>query len=393
MPQLNCISKLLNLQEILVDVDNIFEDDEKIVIPISTEPSEQVCPCCGEKTSRIHDYRTQMVKDIPLRRKPIILELRKRRYVCPHCGKRFYEHYDFLPKYHHLSNRVFLNIIADLREKSSQKDIAKRNFVSANTVSRTLKLIAFSDKPPLPEVLGIDEFKSNCGYGKYSVQITDIANHKTLDILPTRQKVYLHAYFSRYTREERLKVKYLIIDMWDDYKSLAVLFPNVKVVVDRYHYVRQVYWALDAVRKRIQKRFYKEKRIRFKHLRLLLSKAYKKLDSDGRLALQTMLQQSIELENAWLLKEQFHEMLHSEKTADIDDLMKWIKAAENENLPEFKNCIDTLTRWRHYIAESFVVPHTNAYTEGKHNLIKTLKRNAFGFRNFDNMRKRILLCA
>ena len=80
----------------------------------------------------------------------------------------------------------------------------------------------------------------------------------TLDILPTRQKVYLHTYFSRYTREERLKVEYFIIDMWDDYKSLSVLFPNAKVVVDRYHYVRQVYRALDAVRKRGQKRFHKE---------------------------------------------------------------------------------------------------------------------------------------
>lgn len=38
----------------------------------------------------------------------------------------------------------------------------------------------------------------------------------TLDILPTRQKMYLHTYFSRYTREERLKVEYFIIDMWDD---------------------------------------------------------------------------------------------------------------------------------------------------------------------------------
>ena len=77
----------------------------------------------------------------------------------------------------------------------------------------------------------------------------------------------------------------------------------------------------------------------------MLFKTYKKLDSEGRLSLQNMLKQSLELENAWLLKEQFHEMLHSEKTTDINDLIKWIKAAENKNIPEFKNCIDTLMRW------------------------------------------------
>lgn len=86
-------------------------------------------------------------------------------------------------------------------------------------------------------------------------------------------------------------------------------------------------------------------------------------------------------------------MLHSEKKPDINDLMNWISTAENVDISEFKNCIKTLTRWRYYIAESFSVSYTNAYTEGKHNLIKTLKRNAFGYRNFGNMRKRILLCS
>ena len=106
-----------------------------------------------------------------------------------------------------------------------------------------------------------------------------------------------------------------------------------------------------------------------------------------------MLNQNERLNTAWELKELFYDMLHSEKTNGIDDLMSWSEDAENSNISEFKNCIKTLKRWRHYISESFQVPYTNAYTEGKHNLIKTLKRNAFGFRNFEHMRKRILLCS
>ena len=180
--------------------------------------------------------------------------------------------------------------------------------------------------------------------------------------------------------------------MWDDYKSLSVLFPNAKVVVDKYHYVRQVFWALDAVRKRIQKHFIKNKRIRFKRLRYLLYKAYKDLKDEDRLALHDMLQQSIELENAWLLKEQFIDMIHSDNP-NIQDLTKWIEQAERLDIPEFRKCLQTLSKWRYYIAEGFSTNYTNAFTEGKHNLIKVLKRNAFGFRNFSNFRKRILLCA
>ena len=105
-----------------------------------------------------------------------------------------------------------------------------------------------------------------------------------------------------------------------------------------------------------------------------------------------MLEQNIELENAWILKEQFVDILHSENKSDISNLMIWLHTAEYVNIPEFKNCIKTLTRWRYYIYENFLVSYTNAYTEGKHNLIKTLKRNAFGYRSFYNIRKRILLC-
>lgn len=392
MSYLNCISKLLDLQEVLVDFDNIIENDIAIIIPISTEKKEQVCPCCGKKTSHIHDYRTQLVKDLSFRRKQIVLKLRKRRYVCPHCGKRFYERYAFLPRYYHFSNRLYANILLDLKSKSSFKDIASNNFVSTNTVSRALKLVGFPDKPALPEVLGIDEFKGNCDNQKYHVQLTDISNKKTLNILICRKKLFLHTYFSDYPRNERLKVKYLVIDMWDDYKSLSVLFPNAKVIVDKFHYVRQVFWALDAVRKRIQKYFIKNKRIRFKRLRYLLYKAYKDLNDEDRLALHDMLQQSIELENSWLLKEQFIDMINSDKPT-IKDLTRWIEQAERFEIPEFNKCLQTLAKWQYYIAEGFETNYTNAFTEGKHNLIKVLKRNAFGFRNFSNFRKRILLCS
>ena len=92
-----------------------------------------------------------------------------------------------------------------------------------------------------------------------------------------------------------------------------------------------------------------------------------------------MLNQNERLNTAWELKELFYDMLHSEKTNGIDDLMSWSEDAENSNISEFKNCIKTLKRWRYYISESFQVTYTNGYTEGKHNLIKTLKRNAFGF--------------
>ena len=62
----------------------------------------------------------------------------------------------------------------------------------------------------------------------------------------------------------------------------------------------------------------------------------------------------------------------------------------NEPLPEFKELLHTLGNWREEILNYFDYPITNGFVEGKNNLIKTIKRMAYGYRNMDNLRLRIL---
>ena len=67
----------LDLEEVFIK--KVITADTFIKIFIETKPSEQICPCCGLKTKRIHDYRVQQICDIPLHGKQTILVLRKRR--------------------------------------------------------------------------------------------------------------------------------------------------------------------------------------------------------------------------------------------------------------------------------------------------------------------------
>ncbi len=59
-------------------------------------------------------------------------------------------------------------------------------------------------------------------------------------------------------------------------------------------------------------------------------------------------------------------------------------------LPEFKALLSTIANWREEILNYFDYPITNGFTEGKNNRIKTIKRIAYGYRNMDNFRMRIL---
>ena len=72
-----------------VQIEKLDETEKEIILQISMERKMHICKRCGGKTGRIHDYRVREVRDLELRGKPVRLLYRRRRYVCPACGKRF----------------------------------------------------------------------------------------------------------------------------------------------------------------------------------------------------------------------------------------------------------------------------------------------------------------
>lgn len=305
MLQEDIITKVLGSSNVCVE--DIQESSNVLHLQLSTKVTEQICPRCKAITSRVHDYRLQIIKDLPIHRKEVYLFLKKRRYVCTACGKRFFEKYSFLPRYAHFTSSVYTSILSSLGEKVSLKAIAKQHNVSSKTVTRLLELIGIPSKPKLPTVMGIDEFKGNTNGEKYQVILTDVQHKKVVNILPNRYKSNLTNYFIQYPLIEREKVRVLVMDMWDDYRSLSWLFPNAVVVADKYHWVRQINWALDRARKRVQNNLSHEVRLYFKRFRLLLQKRYTALSDDNKLAAMNIIEKNTDLYNAWQLKEMFYD--------------------------------------------------------------------------------------
>ena len=82
-------AKLLEME--WVRIENLEESEQEIFLQISLEQCTQICRRCGADTDRVHDYRIRQVRDLELRGKTLRLLYRRRRYVCPVCGKRFAE--------------------------------------------------------------------------------------------------------------------------------------------------------------------------------------------------------------------------------------------------------------------------------------------------------------
>lgn len=389
--QNNFITNLLDLKG--VKVTKFRNKKNHIKIHIELPIKEHTCPCCHSKTSNIHDYRFQLIKDIPIYYKDTYIYYRKRRYVCKQCGKRFYEKNTFLPKRARKTNRLSAFIIEQLKEKQSMKDIARISNVSSTTVSNLLPYLATSASY-LPEVLCIDEFRGNAGNYKYQVSLIDGKLGKPIDIIECRHKHYLFSYFNKFTKAEREKVKYVIMDLWQPYKDLArTYFPNAQIVADRFHYVRYIVQAVDTTRKKVQSNLTPEERRYFKHSRKLLLSRYTNLTKEQREELKYILiNYSEELRRVYNEKEALLNIIHSgEKYGAIDKLNKWVKDNLDSNYEVLTECAKTYTNWIKEIRNSLLVPYSNGVTEGYNNKIKVLKRIAFGFRNFQNFRARILL--
>lgn len=389
--QNNFITNLLDLKGVIVT--KFRNRKNRIRIHIELPVKEHTCPACHYKTSRVHDYRFQLIKDIPIYYKDTFIYYRKRRYVCPNCNKKFYEKNTFLPKRARKTNRLTAFIIDKLKEKQSMKDIAKLSNVSSTTVSNLLPLLSITASS-LPEVLCIDEFRGNSGNHKYQVSLMDAKLGKPIDIIECRHKVHLFNYFNKFSLEQRKKVKFVVMDLWQPYKDVAkTYFPNAKIVADRFHYSRYIVQAVDTVRKQVQNKLTPEERKYFKHSRKLLLSRYIDLNSKQREELNYILiNYSEKLRIIYNEKEELLNILHSkEKYQAIDKLNKWVRYNLDSNYEELQNCAKTYSNWIEEIRNSLLVPYSNGVMEGYNNKIKVLKRIAFGFRNFQNFKARILL--
>ena len=383
----NFISELIELEDVIITGVEVTKTARHIYMEMPRRVHH--CPTCGNETDRIHDYREQVIKDIPYM-KDSYLHLRKRRYVCRACSKRFYEEVPFLPRYYRMTNRLVSSILHDFSKVKSASQIAREHNVSVTTAIRYFDYVSYKNRS-LPEVLSIDEFKGNAGGEKYQCIVTDAKNKKILDILPNRKEYDLIRYFKAFST--RNSVKYFVTDMNPHFKEVAkTCFPKAVIIADRYHVSRQVMWAMERVRKVEQKHLSQTHRRYFKRSRYLLCK--NELDEEECQRLALMFELAPRLATAYYLKNKFLEVMHCKNSYEAKKkLADWMLLAEFEHMPEFDDCITAYRNWSQEILNAIDYPWSNGFTEGCNNKTKVLKRTCYGVQNFERFRNRILHCA
>lgn len=387
----NNITDFIGIKEL--SIKKVNSTEEKIIVEASLKNFKpKVCSNCGSKHLHYHDKRIQDIKDIPYH-KPVIIRFERKRYKCYDCNKKLEIQPQFVQPRKQMTVRLIKRIYVEFKNLRSAREVSNALKVSTTTIFRTIDQI-LPMRRKLPEVLCIDEFKGDSGSEKYQTSLGDGKNHKLIDILPNRKLEYLKSYFSKIPKEERQKVKIFISDMSKTFKIVHdIYFPQSKYISDKYHFIRQVNWAMENTRKREQKKMNSKDRIYFKRSKSLLSKNVNNLKPHEMSQVTQMLQKNEVIRKAYYIKESFYKYVLKQpnKESAQEALRTWLETVKRYEDPAWRSCITAFNNWEESITNSFDHPYTNGYQEGIHNRIKTIKRVCFGMPNFKHFRTKILL--
>ena len=370
----------------------------------------ECCPKCGtcydEKIEK-HGFKNSLIKIPSVSKLNTYLSLDKQRYYCNNCNRTFTCTTKIVNYGCNISNNTKHSIAVDLIKKRSEKDIAIDNNVSPNTVERIIDSYYQLDdkvyKNYLPKVLSFDEFKSvKSADGAMSFQVCNGKTGKIIDIVEDRKLNNLMKYFSRYSRNSRMNVEVVIIDMYVPYISLIkAMFPNALIVIDKFHLIELISRSLNKARIKTMKKnkdnYNKLKRYWKNILKSrfeLNCSTWKKYPCFNDLTTEQdivdyLVSLDSELEETYRV---YQDLLYAFQNNNFNVLDVTLNKKFN-NLSEYmKTSIKTIKGYTEYIKNTFNTGYHNGYAEGNNNFIKVLKRIAFGFRSFTRFKARVMIC-
>jgi transposase len=352
----------------------------------------EVCPKCATPSRSIYDHRKVIIKDAPLRNRRVRLIVSKRRFYCRPCRKPFTEPIPGVSKGRRYSQRFKEQLLwacetfADLKSVRRQFDCSYGFVYKA--LYEMLERKARHRCPIWPPIMGIDEhYFGRSKPGGWQEFATLIVNHRTrkaFEVVKGRSPGELKAALGGLPGREN--VQFVTMDLSTGYRSFArEFFPQAQIVADKFHVVRLLNHAINRRRKEItgDKRSLPVRR-------LLLCNG-SKLSFPMRSLLWRWLESYPALREVYFFKEELHRLYRTRGYNRASRAMtRLLDAMGRSALPEILSLRRTLLSWRREILCYFKTGLTNGRVEGFNNVAKVMKKQAYGYRSFENYRLRLL---
>jgi len=349
------------------------------------------CKHCCSPDIRIKATHKRTVKHTRRGNQVMILHLNVPKYHCQRCGRYFRHTFAGLRPRYRSSDTYRMEVYEAHDGGVTQRKLSRTHQISGATVERWYRdhlgiKHSEMDRRRCPRVLGIDEHFFTRKKG-FATTFVDLRNHSVFDVKLGRSELSLRPYLKGL--QGRGSVQVVVMDLSETYRSIArKYFPGATIVADRFHVVRLINQHFLKVWQQHDPEGRKNR-----GLISLMRRHQWNLRDEQHVNLMRYLNSYPVLQQLYVAKQKLVRLMllktltARRARAKIPQLFKLL---DQLRVSPLRVLAKTLTRWLEPIVAMWRFSKSNGITEGFHNKMEMISRRAYGFRNFENYRLRVL---
>ena len=373
-----------------------IEDKNEIRVHVELRPElePKACPYCGAPGPRSKGRYERRARHLSCFGHASELVIRTRRLKCVCCRRSFLPELPGVRPYRHSSEPFRNSIYEQHQDGICISALSRKKRIGQATVGRIYQQFTIrkaSERISLncPLYLGIDEHTLHKQH-RFCTTFCDLKNRRVFDVHPGRSEEDLAAFLA--TLKGRERVRMVCIDLSSPYRRLVrKWFPNAKIVADRFHVIRLVYiHCMQMIRAIAPELRYHRGAL------AALRKAPGKLTPRQQSIRDNLMRQYPQIKPIYEQMHHLRTLLKHKRQrrrqckGHIKALFKAIQWLKDTGLAPLVRLARSLKQWTEPIVLMWRFSKNNAITEGFHRKMKLIQRNAYGFRNFNNYRLRVI---
>jgi transposase len=344
-----------------------------------------------------YDRRRRRVRDLHCADHRIYLDLEVRRVDCRRCGAVKRERLDFLVE-NALHTKRFALYVGRRCRNGTIRDVAAELRLDWQTVKR-LEMDYMREQirrvgTPGPKVIGIDEISIRKGH-TYRIVVSDLERRRPIWFGgDDRSEASMDQFYRFLGKKKTKRIRLAVMDMWKAFRnSTHQHAPQAAILFDKFHVMKHLGEALDKIRKAEYARLGDKQRRFIKGQKYTLLSHPQNLTGTARKNLKLLLAANKRLNTAYLLKESFGQLWDYNREPWARRFFdNWRSSLKWQRLKPYEKFADMIERHWDGLA-AYCKPENKVslgFVEGLNNKIRVMQRRAYGLRDEEYLRLKVL---
>ena len=304
-----------------------------------------------------------------------------------------------VPGRHHFTKR-FAYYVGRRCGQASIRDVAKELKLTWDTVKALEMQYMHAQLEragmPAPKAIGIDEIAVRKGHN-YRIVVSDLERKRPIWFGgDDRSEASMAQFYDWLGAEKSSRIRLIVMDMWKPFRNVAQeRAPQAAILFDKFHIMRHLGEALDKVRKAEYARLRGKDRRFIKGQKYTLLSHRDNLTLGGKRSLALLLAANKRLNTAYVLKESFGQLWDYRREGWARRFFEnWRASLKWQRLQPYERFAEMIERHWGGIA-AYCRPENKVslgFVEGLNNKIRVFQRRAYGLKDEEYFRLKVLSC-